>query len=177
MKKTKKPVILVTGNIASGKTTLCQYIKKFLPELNYLSMDYCRSHQNPQGTLQAEQKANKLFWNLFHKYDALLVESLPLGKTYNNLMREVKTSNYKLLTVVIEEDVQTCKQRFDERKEIQPHPYSFRLEDSIIEIDQILKKIDCDVRDSCSKHKKKMLIDLIMRYFDHSQSEIEEVWD
>jgi len=110
--------ILVIGNLASGKTTLCQ---KIAAENNivHLSLDECRKnaalkYAHPNQVESAAQKELRL---LLHQENFVL-ESTATGHFWNEILNQYRNDFDKIIYVLT--TFEKSKKRFTNRKNYMP---------------------------------------------------------
>lgn len=110
--------ILVIGNLASGKSTLCQKIASE-HNIKHLSLDECRKnaalkYAHPNQVESAAQKELRLLLN----QESFVLESTATGHFWSEILNQYQKSFDAIIRM--EADFSTCKRRFGNRQNYMP---------------------------------------------------------
>lgn len=132
-------LVLVVGNINSGKSHAVRLIQKILPEYPVLSIDEYRKKYG-DGTIEAEVKTRERFVNDVAASTDAIVELSGMGPL--GTMLESIIPSKRSLVIHVAEDVEVCLSRLA-CKDFSTIPYPTveeRLEDTIVRIDHEIKE-------------------------------------
>jgi hypothetical protein len=143
-----KMLINITGNIASGKTTLINHIKEYFPEALFLSIDEYRIKHNASLNFNNEIIAWKALFEKALDSDFVFVESSGTSKFIRYLSERYDGD---VVNILLHCDKAICKNRLANRnkalsKNSHQFPYEYSIESSIDYIDSALNCIKYDYK-------------------------------
>lgn len=154
-------LIVIAGNIATGKTTLINQLKKMI-NFDVLSIDDVRRIYNKNGTMSGE----KLSWDI-------LIDQLRLGGNYILEMTGASQHFYRCLAAypgstlicVLHSEKETILKNISKRKNsgytLPPMPYKFKnIDESISSIQMKIDMFNADIVGS-SEEIIEMIIQII----------------
>lgn len=112
--------LLIFGNIASGKSTLCAFLQSRLEGFEYISVDNFR-RQFGNGTQSAELLALKQFQLSIRPGTKQVIEAMGLGRTAELIANQIPKDE-PVLMVVLTTSYDVCLARLSARKELIPYP-------------------------------------------------------
>lgn len=112
--------LLVFGNIASGKSTLCGLLQSKLPDFEYVSIDNYRRRFG-DGTRSGELEALKEFGLSIKPGINQIIEAMGLGKTAELIASRIRRDE-PVFMVILSTPTEVCLQRLVDRTEWVPYP-------------------------------------------------------
>jgi shikimate kinase len=123
-------IILVFGNMGSGKTTIAKVLSEKL-KFPHFNIDQYRIHFS-DGTEAGEAKAKDLFVNSISGLDNVIIESLGVGILNEKLLHAFSVSPFKKLVVILQVELGVLENRIAGRDWNIPFPSRFGTPDKII---------------------------------------------
>lgn len=121
----QKACIIVYGNIASGKSTLCQHLLQHqaFARYQYLCLDEIKLEtfqKNQQlNPFQLNENAKNVFFEKLQTMPFVVYETLGIGKLYEQAIKHLKSEGYSLLFVYKSCAPQQCLTYYQQRNTIQ----------------------------------------------------------
>lgn len=112
--------LLIFGNIASGKSTLCALLQSRLEGFEYISVDNFR-RKFGDGTLSAELLALKQFQLSIQPGANQVIEAMGFGRTAELISNQIPKDE-PVLMVILTTPYEVCLERLSVRKELVPYP-------------------------------------------------------
>lgn len=132
--------ILIFGNLASGKSYLCNKILEAIPDLEFLAIDNFRKMFG-DGTMDKEIVAKHEFLNNIKLGKFQLIEATGLGDKEEAILDILKEREELKLIIIIKTPLETCLERMEIRVWDVPYPappkQAFKLAE---QIDKLIKE-------------------------------------
>ncbi|MGB0521419.1 MAG: AAA family ATPase [Flammeovirgaceae bacterium] len=135
-----KLVIIIAGNIASGKSSLAKVLAQKLAGFTILSMDAERWASSGEG-LAREQAAGHALLQKLLQHERIIYETTAFGKNYQVAMRLLAKEKAKLVQLKLHCHPDECLRRYRERGYHPPMPFQFEIEDSLWKIHANLQRV------------------------------------
>lgn len=135
-----KTVIIIAGNIASGKTALAKELQKQLKRFVILSMDAERFAASAEGLAREQQAEHALLEKLL-QHDRIIYETTAFGKIYKVAEKLFIKEKAKLVRLKLSCHPDECLRRYQERSQHPPMPFKFDIEDSLWRIHMHLRNV------------------------------------
>lgn len=120
-----KRCIVVYGNVASGKTTLCQYLLQnpLLAEFKHLCLDDIKIEQFKQNQsfnlLAFNELCKNMFFEKLKTMPLVIYESLGIGTHYEHTIKYLKANGYELFFMHKTCAPEQCLQYYQQRHSLQ----------------------------------------------------------
>ena len=109
--------LIIYGNIASGKSTVCKYLAELLPDYNHVCLDDDRlklwEEQPHLGAGQRDMKAQERC--LTRLEGNLIYETTAVTRFYERSARKLKSQGYEFHFVHLFCPVSKCLERYNQR--------------------------------------------------------------
>lgn len=135
-----KQVIIIAGNIASGKTALAKELLKRLKNFTLLSMDAERWAASGEG-LAREQQAEFALLEKLLQQNRILYETTAFGKTFKVIEQLLSKEKATVVRLKLHCHPDECLRRYQERSIHPPMPFKFEIEDSLWKIHANLQRL------------------------------------
>jgi broad-specificity NMP kinase len=104
-------IIILAGNIASGKTSVARAIQYHAPKFHLVGIDEYRA----EG--RSEEQARLMLLQAFGKYDDIIYETTTANKTHDTVMAHLHSSSKYFVRIRLGARMTTCLSRKKDRKE------------------------------------------------------------
>lgn len=134
----KKRCLVIVGNVASGKSSVCGGLVARFEHYRHLSLDTFRHVAMGSGQVR-EQAAHALGLQFIHNDNPfLLFETTGTGRFFDKAMRKLMIEGYHIALIQLQCDPMVCLQRFYSRSysgyQLPPYPYTFKPETAVLHI-------------------------------------------
>ena len=155
-----KRVIIIAGNIASGKTALANEMQKRLKNFTLLSMDAERWAACGEGLVREHQAEYALIDKLL-QHNRVIYETTAFGKPFKVMEKLLTKEKATLVCIKLDCHPDECLRRYQERSIHPPMPFKFDVEDSLWKIHANLRTLPGISLDS-QHHSPQALVDQIL---------------
>jgi adenylate kinase family enzyme len=157
-----KKLLIIAGNMGSGKTTLSKLLEK-ATGWKYLSIDYYRDRYNVQDFVM-NNEANLAFIDDLQTHEFIIYETTSWSRNYRLVRKLINLHKIKSLTIKLNCPMEVCNQRINRRAQINPLFKNTRTWDSLAEMEESLKTVEGQELDS-ENHTAEELSCFILKEF------------
>lgn len=134
-KTAKKKCLVIVGNLAAGKSSVCQLFVARFEEFTHLSLDTWRHVALGVGQAR-EQAAQSAALNLVSdEHPNIIFETVGTGRFFDKAIRLLLSRGYEIQMVHLVCDADTCLRRFYQRAydgyQLPPYPYAFKPQEAV----------------------------------------------
>lgn len=104
-------IIILAGNIASGKTTVARYIQSYAPQFHLVGIDEYRA----EG--RSEEQARLMLLQAFGQHEHIIYETTTANKTHDAIMGHLHATRKLVVRVRLGASLETCISRIEDRGE------------------------------------------------------------
>ena len=104
-------IIVLAGNIASGKSTVARYLQTYAPSFHLVGIDEYRA----EG--RSEEQARLMLLQAFGKYEDIIYETTTANKTHDAIMVHLHATRKPVVRVRLGASLETCRSRVEARGE------------------------------------------------------------
>ena len=157
-------VIIVFGNLASGKTTVCKALLKHLHDFSFISADNVRMKFENDFNFKNESLARTIYESELMISKNVIWETTLSGKFSRNIASKL-SQTHNVVKCKIDADPATCLKRFLAR----PIPTSTvrkDIKENIYSIDEVLQTAKADIYIDSTKFHPSVIALMIKNYYD-----------
>ena len=131
----KKKCLVIVGNLAAGKSSVCQLFLARFEQFTHLSLDTWRFVALGVGQAR-EQAAQAAALNLISdEHPNIIFETVGTGRFFEKAIRLLMSRDYEIEMIHLVCDPDTCLRRFYQRAydgyQLPPYPYTFNPQEAV----------------------------------------------
>lgn len=131
----RRIAICVIGNVASGKTSVCEKLIRQLPHFRYWAIDAYRRKYNLNNSFFGEHKANAQLYQDTQKQHFLLLECAGFTEAFEQWSNAFSDMGGELFVFRLQAPLPILLQRYEQRLQngyqAPPFPYAATIEPSM----------------------------------------------
>ena len=163
-----KRILIIAGNMGSGKSTLCQRLEERVG-WKWLAMDNFRREVQANDFQQEQQAIDQFLHAVLHTQYAI-VETTTFGRSYPILMALIRKHQvqYDLIKMICSPE--QCHRRLMHRNSLPTFPKRYKLWESLWSMHEHLKGIKADFLLSSEKYTSEVMATMIINQVLHEET-------